>query len=176
MKNILITVLMSWLFCSTPAIGAQVLDGAWLQNNIKWVTAPPDVNPNLHCGQAIILFLGTDHTFSLIYATVNRVPKKYEVISEGDGQVVFIGTWQSSGENFIVKYRLVSRTVQVAGEALPGPIKQDRIRKTLSGLMFEQNTFHRSVALDVSVRDVVKVAKKIAEDSVDHESGKTGKE
>jgi len=129
----------------------QTPQGAWLQDDIKWLKAPKKINPKLRYGRAAIIYFGPDHTFALIYAWVERVQGKYEGISNGDGQVVYMGSWELAEKTVKVKYRLVSRTVQVAGEQLPGPFKEDIARIEGAVVLFLEHSFHRSAALDADV-------------------------
>ena len=72
-----------------------------------------------------MLYFEDQKHFAVVGCVVNRESGRY-TISHGDGQVVSLGEWngQLPGQ---VKYRLVSRTVQRAGETLPGPWRE---RKT----------------------------------------------
>lgn len=133
----------------------KALQGAWLQEGIKWAKAPKEINPRLSSGRAAIVYFGPDHAFAVIYATVNRVPREYEVICNGCGQVVYSGTWEIDDKTIKVKYRLVSRTVEVAGEQLPGPVKEDTAKLKGDAIVFLGHSFHRATELDANVREFV---------------------
>ena len=95
MSTVIIAIAIFWSLAQV--VFAQPFpapDGAWLQNGIKWSKAPRTINAKLRSGSTAILYFRTDHAFSLMYATVLRVPKEYEVICNGCGQVVHLGTWQ----------------------------------------------------------------------------------
>ena len=146
----------AWLL----AVGAvaqpvQSPGGAWLQDGIKWSKAPKEINPKLTSGRAAIAYFSPDHMFALIYATVNRVQGEYEVICNGCGQAVYSGSWELAKKTVRVKYRLVSRTVQVAGEQLPGPVKEDAAKIEGDTIVFLGHSFHRATALDANVREFI---------------------
>lgn len=138
-----------------PLVFAQSApEGAWLQDGAKWSKAPREYNAKLHFARTAIIYFGADHTFALIYATVNRVPEEYEVISNGDGQEVYLGTWGIADNTIALNYRLVRRTVHAKGEQLPGPMKTESARRRGSALVFLGHSFHRSAALDESALQV----------------------
>ena len=83
-----------WSVTVALAQPGQTPQGAWLQDGIKWSKAPKEINPKLSSARAAIAYFGPDHTFSLIYATVNRVQGEYEIICNGCGQVVYSGSWE----------------------------------------------------------------------------------
>jgi hypothetical protein len=127
--------------------------GAWLEDNIKWAKAPKEYNPKLRVGRTSVLYFAADHSFALIYATVNRVTGEYEVISNGDGQDVYLGTWSISENSIALTYRLVSRTVLKLGEKLPGPRQQESAEQIGTAIVLLGHSFHRSSALDKSARE-----------------------
>ena len=135
--------------------GGQAPQGAWLQDGIKWSKAPKKINPKLSSAQAAIAYFGPDHTFALIYATVNRVQGEGDLICNGCGQVVYTGSWELAEKSIKVKYRLVSRTVQVTGEHLPGPFKEDAAKIEGTALSFLGHSLHRSAALDANVGESI---------------------
>lgn len=130
-------------------------EGAWLQDGVKWSKAPEEINPKLTSGPAAIAYFGADHTFALIYATVNRVQGEYEIICNGCGQVVYSGSWELAEKTIRVKYRLISRTVRIAGEQLPGPVKEDSAKVEGDAVVFRGHSFHRSTALNANVREFI---------------------
>jgi hypothetical protein len=147
-----------WSVTVALAQPSQAPQGAWLQDGIKWSKAPKEINPKLSYGRAAIAYFGPDYTFSLIYATVNRVQGEYEVICNGCGQVVYSGSWELAEKTIKVKYRLVSRTIQVSGEQLPGPVKEDAAKIEGDAVVFLGHSFHRSTALDASVKEFIPAA------------------
>jgi hypothetical protein len=134
---------------------ATALEGAWMQDGIKWTNAPPDINPHLQSGRAVILYFGKDRSFSLIYCVVGRVPKEYMTISHGDPLTLYSGKWEAEIDGIAVEYRLVSRTVPAMGERLPGPIHVATIKNSPGVLGFEGKIFRREVALDKSAAEAV---------------------
>ena len=154
-RLIFLTILCTVMIRVVSAQGVHVPEDTWLQDGTKWSKAPRELNAKLSFGRATILYFAADHTFSLIYATVNRVPGEYDVICSGCGQVVYSGSWELVEKNIKVKYRLISRTVLVAGEQLPGPVKEDAVRLDDDAVVFLGRTFHRSTTLDASVREFI---------------------
>jgi hypothetical protein len=156
MRKGLVFSAMLWLLAAGAV--AQPIhspEGAWLQDGIKWSKAPKEINSKLTSGHAVIAYFGPDHTFALVYAIVNRVQGEYEVICNGCGQSVYSGSWELAEKAVKVKYRLVSRTVQIAGEQVPGPVKEDSAKIEGDALVFLRHSFHRSTALDANVKEFI---------------------
>jgi hypothetical protein len=155
-----LTILLLVLPLVASSQQGRVAEGAWLRSDIKWSKAPKEINPKLQYAPTGIIYFGADHTFALVYATVNRVPDEYEVISNGDGQEIYLGTWNAAGSALALKYRLVERTVRLLGEALPGPTKEETARQIGSVIVFRGHSFRRSSALDQSAHEFVAAAAK----------------
>ena len=74
-------------------------------------------------------------------------------ISAGDGQLVSYGNWNGHLPG-IVHYRLMSRTVQRIGEALPGPWKSGAVIFTRKGfLLFKGERYRKVRGLESSVAE-----------------------
>jgi hypothetical protein len=132
----------------TPCLAqGPSLSGAWRQARVKWIKPPAELHLNERQGEASTLYFASDHRFMLLYASVIQSPRA-ETISHGDGQVVFLGTWQMDGGKLGAKFRLVSRTVSQEGEALPGPIQKETVRLSGAALMFRRKRFLRDTRLD----------------------------
>ncbi len=118
---------------------------------------PKEINPRLSSGHAAIVYFGPDHAFAVIYATVNRVPREYEVICIGCVvRWVYSGTLGIIGEKIVkVKFRLVSRTIEVTGEQLPGPVREDTVKLDGRAIVFLGHSFHRATDLDANIREFV---------------------
>jgi hypothetical protein len=167
MKKMFLLLVLIFLPSLAVRSDTNFLDGAWLQDDVKWVNAPPDINPQLQSGSAAVLYFGKDQTFALIYCTVGREPKKYMTISHGDPQNLFLGKWETRGENILVEYRLVSRTIHtIPKEELPGPIQHATMKVSHNILSFDRKTFrptpglnerifHRTPELDKSAAEVL---------------------
>jgi hypothetical protein len=97
--------------------------------------------------EAAILYFSRDQRFVLLYGTVIQGPAS-EVISGGDGRVVYFGTWKLTGNSLHVEYRLVSRTVAKQGETVPGPVQSEDVRVSGSTLLFQKDRFTRDEKLD----------------------------
>ena len=150
MKKIILFVLWS---CAAFAQGAKPT-GAWLPVHVKWEHAPPTVNPKLETGATTALYFDEQRQFAVVGCVVNRESGQY-TISHGDGQVISLGEWDGHlpGQ---VKYRLVSRTVALKGETLPGPWREEKLASTPKGyLRFKGKLYRRVGNLDPSVRELL---------------------
>ena len=151
MKKIILLVLWS---CAAFAQTAKTA-GAWLPVNVKWEHAPPQINPNLETGATTILYFGEHGQFALVGCVVNREPGRYTTLSQGDGQVIYLGEWDGHLPGK-AKYRLVSRTVAVEGEKLPGPWHEEKVNATKKGnLMFQGKLYRHVDDLGQSVRELL---------------------
>lgn len=114
----------------------------WVTKNIEWKRAPRNYNPNLSTGPATVLYFRPDGRFGMMYCRLNRGPK-YLVVSYGDGQVVFEGTWKAQPTGIAVRYRCVTTSVSsVPAEKLPGLAEMTVVEYTaMSELRFEKSTF-----------------------------------
>src|SRR5436190_3280814 len=152
----LVAVLMfGAIYSSSEQVEKVALAGAWLQSDVKWTNAPAEINARLQSGEATVLYFRPDHSFALINCVVNRVPIEYMTISHGDGQVVYLGRWAAAGDQITVTYRLVSRTVEIKSEKVPGPFKRGTIKTSHAVLNMSARRYHRSKAVDESAAEVV---------------------
>ncbi len=155
MKTLTALLLLIWLPMPSVTDDDRHIEGAWLQDGVKWTKAPAGMNPRLKLGEAEILYFRKDQAFAIIYCIVNRIPKEYETISHGDGQAVYRGKWEAQGDDIAVEYRLVDRTVKIKGEALPGTIQHATIKASRGILHLEKGSFHRAADLDNDAAEVV---------------------
>ena len=82
--------------------------------------------------ETALLYFGSNHEFSVVYATVIQGPTA-EGVSRGDGRVVYLGTWKLEGAKLSVEYRLASR--QCARTARKSPDRSNG-RKSANRLTF----------------------------------------
>jgi hypothetical protein len=151
MKKIILLLLCG---CAAFAQGVKPT-GAWLPVHVKWEHAPPSINPKLETGATTVLYFDEHGRFAVIECVVNREPGRYTTVSHGDGQVVSLGEWDGHlpGQ---VKYRLVSRTVPLKGEMLPGAWHKEKLTSTPKGyLMFEGKLYRPVEGLEPSVRELL---------------------
>jgi hypothetical protein len=157
----------SLLVCAHPTAANQAesdtnfQDGAWLQEGVNWTRAPKDINPQLESGGAEVLYIEKYLIFAAIYCTVLREHRANMAISHGDPQTVYLGLWDS--DKISVRYRLVSRTVRLKGEELPGPFQHAIIKVSKGILIFDDKRFHRVPSLDESAAEVVRANARIAD-------------
>jgi hypothetical protein len=133
----------------SSSLTAQVAppSGAWRQTNVTWKKPPAELELKQRYAEARILYFSPDQRFVLLAGTVIQGPTS-EVISGGDGRVVYFGTWKLTGNSLHVEYRLVSRTVAKEGETLPGPVQSADVRLRGSTLLFQKDRFSRDEKLD----------------------------
>jgi hypothetical protein len=140
-----------WVF-SLPLRGqTSSIAGAWLQNDVKWKKPPAELRLKERYAESAILFFGVNDEFAMVYGTVIRGADSEE-LSHGDGRVAYLGTWKSDEGRLRATYRLVSRTVHVVNEKLPGPTETREIQRAQKSLVFGGMRFHREVGLDQSIR------------------------
>ena len=131
------------------SVRAQIAppSGAWRQTNVTWKKPPPELESKERYAEARILYFSPDQRFILLAATVFQGPTS-EVISGGDGRVVYLGTWKLTGNSLHVEYRLVSWTVREEGETLPRPVHSEDVRVRGRTLLFQKDRFRRDEKLD----------------------------
>lgn len=108
---------------------------------------PAELQLEQRYAEAALLYFGSNHEFSIVYATVIQSPKS-EGVSGCDGQVVYLGKWKSDGSKLNVEFRLASRTVRKEGEVIPGPLEQAEISTQDDLLLFQKMRFTRDKQLD----------------------------
>jgi hypothetical protein len=149
-------LLLTLFWLSGPrSSDTNVVEGAWLEDGLKWTNAPRDINPHLQSAQAEILYFGEDHKFALIHCTVIRQPKQNMTISNGDPRGVYQGEWTGNEHALSVTYRLVEATILPKGQTLPGPIQHGTIKSSHNSLTLEGKSFRRVAGLDQSAGEAV---------------------
>jgi hypothetical protein len=146
MKSALLFVFLSSLIVLSHGQTAQV-SGCWRQDKIKWTKPPAELHLNERSAEAGLLYFGPNNQFALVYGTVIEGPT-WENLSHGDGQIVYLGTWKPEGSVVLVEYRLVSRTILIEGETLPGPIEKKTLQSRDGVLLFDKTRFQRDKRLD----------------------------
>lgn len=145
------------LLLGGASLSAQVASpsGAWLQTKLEWKKPPPELELKERYAEAAVLYFSPDHKLVVLYATVIQGTTS-EVISGGDGQVVYLGTWGLKGKSVHVEYRLVSRTVAKLGETLPAPLLSEDIRWGGGALPFMKKGFKRDEKLDNELNAILR--------------------
>jgi len=149
-------VCLALCLLGSASLTAQVAPptGAWRQTNVKWKKPPAELELKQRYAEARILYFSPDHRFVLLAATVIQGPTS-EAISEGDGRVVYLGTWKLTGNSLQVEFRLVSRTVAEEGETLPGPVQRGDVQVRRSELQFQKGRFRRDEKLDDELKAIL---------------------
>ena len=146
-------------------IDADQLRGAWLQTDLKWESAPKQVNPHLRTSTGALLYFGDDHTFALMYCVVNQVPGEYTSISHGDGIALYRGRWTVDRKGVAVWYEFVSmRPKQWPG--FPGqglPIEHAIIHLHRNQLSLSDMKFVREPKLDEDAGEAVFASSEMVE-------------
>lgn len=114
---------------------------------MTWKKPPAELGLKQRYAEAKILYFSPDQRFVLLAGTVIQGPAS-EVISGGDGRVVYFGTWKLTVNSLHVEYRLLSRTVAKEGETPPGPVQSEDVRAIGSTLVFQKDRFTRDEKLD----------------------------
>lgn len=140
---------LSLLLLGGASLGARGSPswGAWRQTDVAWKKPPVELEMKQRYADAAVLYFSSDHKFVLLYALVIQSATS-EGISEGDGCVAYLGTWNLTVNTLHVQYRLVSRTVQKQGEMLPGQVQSEDVRLRGSTLFFQKHRFVRDGKLD----------------------------
>jgi hypothetical protein len=143
------------LICGA-SVKAQVAppSAAWIQTKVIWKKPPPELELKERYAEAEVLYFSPDHKLVVLYATVIQGATS-EVISGGDGQVVYLGTWGLNVNSLHVEYRMVSRTVAKEGETLPGPVLNEDIRLAGGTLLFMKHRFKRDEKLENELKAIL---------------------
>lgn len=128
--------------------------GAWRQTSVTWKKPPAELELKERYAEAAVLYFSPDQRFVLLYGTVIQ-NSKTEVVSRGDGRVVYSGTWKLAGNSLHVQYRLVSRTVAKEGETLPGPVQSEDVRVRGGALLFQGHRLQRDEKLDDELKAIL---------------------
>lgn len=149
-----ITVLVIWIGSAPLSAQVAMPAGAWRQTNVTWKKPPAELQLKERYAEAAVLYFSPDQKFLLLYATVIQQPKS-EQISEGDGCVLYLGTWKPTGNHLDVEYRLVSRTIAKEGETLPGPVQTAHVWVRDSAVLFQKDRFVQDKNLDNHLKAVL---------------------
>jgi hypothetical protein len=151
-------MLLRYIFISlcllyAPSVEAQVAAplGVWRQTNVKWQRPPAELELRNRYAESAVLYFSPDHRFVLMFGTlIQRISS--EEMSKGDGRIVYLGTWKVNDNSVHVEYHLVSRTVAIEGEIIPGAPVSDDIQLRGSTLHFKKDRFARDRNLDVEFK------------------------
>ena len=143
-----ILLMTSGVLGGTQRANVSVPLGAWLESQLQWNSPPAELSYlHEHYAEAGILFFTLDHQFLLVYGTVLRQPNR-DALSQGDGRVVYAGTWTGNASSLQVRYRMIERTVRREDEQIPGPLLSRDLQMAGNNLLFEGKRFTRDASLD----------------------------
>jgi hypothetical protein len=126
------------------------IKGAWVPVNLKWVPDRYSPNPHQKWAQSEVLFFSDNDHFSLLQCTLGQRESKF-FVSEGDAQVVSLGSWHLTESSIAIKYRLVYRTVEITGGNAPEEEHNDTLKISNGTLVFHGTTFRKESRLNASV-------------------------
>jgi hypothetical protein len=149
-KFLLVLFFLSWGAVAQTA----KTTGAWLPVDTKWEHAPPTINPRLETGSTTVLYFEKQGRFALVECVVNREAGRYITLSQGDGQVIFIGEWDGHLPGK-VRYQLVSRTVTLEGEKLPGLWHSEALASKNGLILFRGRMYRHVGDLGPSIRKIL---------------------
>jgi len=145
------------LVLSVPSCGGDPeFLGAWRQTSLKWIKAPPEIEPPVRSAQATILYFGADHSFLLVYGTVVQSMQK-ESLSVGDPRVIYLGTWSQEGKTLRLAYRLVDRLINYPPRRVPGPVETKTAVIQEDAIQFDGNRLMRRTLLDADLEVEIRV-------------------
>lgn len=124
------------------------MHGAWLEQNLKWEKAPKTIDPNLRSAGARLIFFSKDGRVLIWSGIVYEHHKKNPVMSNGDGESLYLGRWMITKAQSTIEYQVVYRTIQIVGEKLPGPIKRQSILIKPNEISIDGYRYRRAEALD----------------------------
>jgi hypothetical protein len=128
-----------WFFasCAAPLASedfAKTLSQhpVWIGRGLKWEHIEGDPDPRQTFAGATVLYFGRTGKFAMVRGLVFKRATGM-MISEGDGEADFIGTWAAHDGTVQVSYRLVSnykmsRKVGEPEPKIPGPVEKAGIR------------------------------------------------
>jgi hypothetical protein len=104
----------------------------WIKCGLTWQRSEGDPDPRQTFAGATVLYLGRNGKFAMVRGIVFKRAGGM-MISEGDGEADFIGTWVVHDGTIQVSYRLVSdyKMAHIVGEPepkVPGPVEKAEIR------------------------------------------------
>jgi hypothetical protein len=121
---------------------------------VKWKTPPAELELKNRYAETAVLYFSPDHRLVLMFGTLIQGTSS-EGMSKGDGRVIYLGTWKLNGNSIHVEYHLVSRTVPIGGEVIPGaPMSRD-IQLRGTSLLFEKDRFVRDKNLDDDFKSIL---------------------
>jgi hypothetical protein len=150
-----ISALVILIACACVAFAqASNPTGAWMPIDVKWQSAPADVEPNLSIVSTRVLYFQPDGKMNVIGCVVNRQFSHY-TISAGDGQTIAAGDWHEENGRILARSRLVYRSVQIIGEALPGPWINDVLMPKDGKLLLKGVIYGRVPDLDKGAAELM---------------------
>lgn len=149
-------ICLSLCLITGTGLRAQALppSGAWRQAHVNWKKPPAELQLKQRYAEVAVLFFSPDQRLVLMYGTLIQAAAS-ERMSNGDGRVVYLGTWKLIGNSLHLEYRLASRTVPKDGEKLPGPIQSEDIHFGGNTLLFQGSRFDRDKNLDDEFKTIL---------------------
>jgi hypothetical protein len=122
--------------------------GAWIDSDLDWQAS--EFHKDKSWTVAKVLFFYEDGRFGMIDGTIIRTAREM-VVSDGDSQTVYFGTWKRTESQVIVTYRLIYRDIQPLGGEKQNADQQDHFVVKGDGvILFHGRTFRKEPLLDQS--------------------------
>jgi len=127
----------------------------WIQEVLSWESDPGDAKQSWAGGS--VLYFARNGNFGRLSGTLLKRGAKL-ALSEGEGEVVYSGTWRIKERAIQVDYRLVGiyKVIRRAGEEpppIPGPVQHQEIRSdspSPTRIEFDGTKFEATSALRAS--------------------------
>lgn len=133
-----------------PSHSERLTSTVWMRLIGDWQYSPPDehVAP-FRSSLATVIRFAEDHQFSMIECWVVESQGGHLTISNGDGQAIFIGSWQINKQKEIdILFRLVYEMIPpVEGGEYPGPEEKATAMPTGETIQFQGKTFTQAKGL-----------------------------
>jgi hypothetical protein len=120
--------------------GSLELGQVWAHMESEWHDAPPEAEVLEATAWAELATFRPGGEFIWINCMLIKQGRITRV-SQGDPVVVYRGRWKTTASGIKVEYRLVFRTVQIAGKGLPGSLEVARVTQMGKALIFHDRQF-----------------------------------
>jgi len=143
------------LFAKNDLSRFLAIHPVWIQEGLSWEQDPGD-NKQTWAGGSVLYFAKNGNFARFGGTLIKRGPKL--ALSEGEGEIVYAGTWKVNDGTIQADYRLVGdyKVVRPAGQqppAIPGPVQHAKIRSVSQSpirIEFDGTNFEASSALSTS--------------------------
>lgn len=115
---------------------------------VAWKSPPPQAGLDEKFASARIIRLRPNSEFAMLGCVLLKI-KGTIVISIGDGQCVWLGSYKKEANGYCVSYRLYWRSIGIIeGEPCPGPFITEHITLKKNSLILNGVTFKATTLID----------------------------